>query len=122
MILGLRTAIYHVTNLNEAKKWYNKVLDKEPYFDQSYYVGYNVGGYELGLVPDKTDSSAKVEGVITYWGVNSAKESYQKLIDNGAVEHEKLQDVGEGILVAAVKDPFGNVFGIIENPHFSLEK
>jgi hypothetical protein len=32
-----------------------------------------------------------------------------------------VQDVEEGILLASVLDPFGNVFGIIENPHFSLE-
>ena len=122
MFLGLRTAIYHVNDLTEAKKWYSKVLGKEPYFDQPYYVGYNVGGYELGLVPDEIESKSKVEGVVTYWGVKDAKESFQKLLDSGAVEHEKLQDVGEGIIVASVKDPFGNVFAIIENPHFSLEK
>lgn len=121
MFLGLRTAIYHVNDITEGKKWYNKVLGTEPYFDQPYYVGYNIGGYELGLTPDKTESNSKIEGVITYWGVMNAKESFQKLLDSGAVEHEKLQDVGEGILVAAVKDPFGNVFGIIENSHFKLE-
>jgi lactoylglutathione lyase len=121
MFLGLRTAIYHVDNIIEAKKWYSSVLDKEPYFDQPYYVGFNIGGYELGLVPDKIEINSKTEGVVTYWGVKDAKESLQKLLDAGTQIHEKLQDVGEGILVAAVKDPFGNVFGIIENPHFLLE-
>ena len=122
MFLGLRTAIYHVNNLAEAKKWYSNILGKEPYFDQPYYVGYNVGGYELGLVPDETKSNTKIEGVITYWGVENAKESFQKLLDFGASKHEEVQDVGEGIIVGAVKDPFGNIFGIIENPNFSLDK
>ena len=122
MFLGLRTAIYHVNNLAEAKKWYSNILGKEPYFDQPYYVGYNVGGYELGLVPDETESNSKIEGVITYWGVQDAKESFQKLLDSGASRHEDVQDVGEGIIVGAVKDPFGNIFGIIENPNFSLDK
>jgi predicted enzyme related to lactoylglutathione lyase len=108
--------------LDEAKKWYSAILGKEPYFDQPYYVGYNVGGYELGLVPDSTESNLKVEGVSVYWGVENAAESFQKILDAGAILHEKLQDVGEGILVGAVKDPFGNVFGIIENPNFSLDK
>ncbi|MGD1005929.1 MAG: VOC family protein [Ignavibacteriaceae bacterium] len=121
MFLGLRTAIYHVNDISDAKKWYTNVLNKEPYFDQPYYVGYNISGYELGLVPDKTEINSKIEGVVTYWGVKDAKESFQKLVDCGASIHEKLQNVGEGILVAAVKDPFGNVFGIIKNPHFSLK-
>lgn len=122
MLLGLRTAIYHVSNLEEAKEWYSNVLGKEPYFDQPYYVGYNIGGYELGLVPDNTESKSKIEGVVTYWGVKDAKKSFQKLLESGAVVHENFQDVGEGILVGAVKDPFGNIFGIIENPNFSLDK
>jgi len=122
MLLGLRTAVYHVDNIEEAKKWYSNILGHAPYFDQPYYVGYNVGGYELGLVPDDTDSGSKIEGVSVYWGVKNAEESLQKLLDSGAALHEKLQDVGDGILAASVIDPFGNVFGIIENPHFSLEQ
>ena len=54
MIRGLRTAIYHVTDLAIAKAWYAAVLEREPYFDQPFYVGFNVGGFELGLVPDGT--------------------------------------------------------------------
>jgi predicted enzyme related to lactoylglutathione lyase len=122
MFLGLRTAIYHVKDINTAKKWYSNVLDKEPYFDQPYYVGYNIGGYELDLIPDQTESNSKIEGVVTYWGVKNAKESFQKLLDSGAAIHEEIQDVGEGILVGTVKDPFGNIFGIIENPNFTPEK
>jgi catechol 2,3-dioxygenase-like lactoylglutathione lyase family enzyme len=70
MFQGLRTAIYHVDDLDKAKAWYSAVLGKQPYFDQPFYVGFNVG---------------------------------------------------EGIRVATVLDPFGNVFGIIENPHFKIE-
>ena len=44
--------IYHVTDLAKAKAWYNRVLEQEPYFDQPFYAGYSVGGFELGLVPD----------------------------------------------------------------------
>jgi len=52
MLLGLRTAIYRIPDLAEGKRWYTKVLGFAPYFDEPFYVGYNVGGYELGLLPD----------------------------------------------------------------------
>ena len=54
MLLGLRTAIYPVRDLDEAKAWYANVIGHAPYFDQPFYVGFNVGGFELGLVPDGT--------------------------------------------------------------------
>src|SRR3981081_3371696 len=51
MFLGLRTAIYHVDDIEKAKAWYSEVLGTKPYFDQPFYVGFNVAGYELGLQP-----------------------------------------------------------------------
>jgi len=54
MILGLRTAIYPVTDLARGKAWYADVLGVAPYFDQPFYVGFTVGGFELGLIPDGT--------------------------------------------------------------------
>src|SRR4051812_6102906 len=118
--LGLRTAIYHAPDLDKTKAWYSKVLGIDPYFDQPFYVGFNVGGYELGLDPDL---SAKSEGpgtVTVYWGVADANASRKRLLSLGAFERTAVQEVGEGIRVATVFDPFGNVFGIIENPHFKL--
>lgn len=50
--LGLRTTIYPVTDLAKAKAWYSAVLGVKPYFDEPFYVGFNVGGFELGLDPD----------------------------------------------------------------------
>jgi predicted enzyme related to lactoylglutathione lyase len=119
MIRGLRTAIYHVTDLAKAKAWYNQVLETEPYFDQPFYVGYSVGGFELGLIPD---GKAGPGGTVAYWGVADAAAAVKRLESLGATIREPLQDVGEGIKVAAVADPFGNTFGVIENPHFSVEK
>lgn len=52
MILGLRTVIYPVTDLGKARAWYSTVLEAKPYFDEPFYVGYNVGGFELGLDPN----------------------------------------------------------------------
>jgi predicted enzyme related to lactoylglutathione lyase len=119
-MLGLRTAIYKVTDIKKAKAWYTKVLNTEPYFDEVFYVGFNVGGYELGLQPDETPSTVKADSVATYWGVNDVAKTYQMLLDNGATVHESPADVGGDIIVATVKDPWGNLFGIIYNPHFKL--
>jgi predicted enzyme related to lactoylglutathione lyase len=95
------------------------VLGINPYFDQPFYVGFNVGGYELGLDPDRS-SPTGAGGVIVYWGVSDAEAALKRLLLLGATERTDIQDVGEGIRVATVLDPFGNVFGIIENPHFKL--
>jgi predicted enzyme related to lactoylglutathione lyase len=120
MFLGLRTAIYHVGDIERGKQWYSKVVGIEPYFDQPFYVGYNVSGYELGLQPNEAASGERADGAVAYWGVENAEAAFRRLIELGATAHEPVQDVGEGIKVATVKDPFGNVLGIIENPHFKL--
>ena len=120
MIKGLRTVIYHVDDLQRAKEWYSAILGIEPYFDEPFYVGFNVGGYELGLDPDM-EGVSKGNNVVAYWSVKDAKASYQRIQELGAEKHSEVQDVGGGILVATVADPFGNVFGIIENPHFKVE-
>ncbi|GAB3989057.1 VOC family protein [Spirosoma daeguense] len=115
--LGLRTVIYAAPNLAETKDWYTKALGFAPYFEEPFYVGFNVGGYELGLDPNAqpTDGST-----LTYWGVAYIETSVQRLLSLGATPHTDIQDVGEGIRVATVRDPFGNVVGLIENPHFTL--
>jgi len=118
--LGLRTVIYHVSDLDRAKAWYSSVLGVEPYFDQPFYVGFNVAGYELGLDPDPASGSPGPGGTLVYWGVADADATYARLLALGARAHRGVQDVGGGIRVATVEDPFGNLFGIIENPHFQL--
>jgi predicted enzyme related to lactoylglutathione lyase len=118
MIKGLRTAIYPVTDIARGKAWYTQVLDREPYFDQPFYVGFSVGGFELGLIPDGQPGAA---GVQTYWGVADIATEMARLQKLGAAVHEPVKDVGGGIKVAVVFDPFGNQFGIIENPHFDAK-
>ena len=115
MIQGLRTVIYPVADLADGKAWYSRVLGREPYFDEPFYVGYAVGGFELGLVPDGTPGR---DGAQPLWGVPDAAAELARLMELGAVVHEPVKDVGGGIKVASVLDPFGNVFGLIENPHF----
>jgi predicted enzyme related to lactoylglutathione lyase len=121
MFEGLRTVIYHVSEMNEAKAWYAGLLGKAPYFDEPYYIGFNVGGFELGLQPiEAADEARKSVGVVTYWGVPDAAAAMARLLEAGATEHEGVQDVGDGIMVGSVIDPFGNVVGIIQNLHFQI--
>ena len=118
-ILGLRTAIYNVPSITRAKRWYETILGKKPYFDEPFYVGFEIGGYELGLHPGTAGSSKQNHGVVVYWGVTHAGRALKRLLRLGAKKHSEIQDVGGGIKVATVTDPFGNIFGIIENPHFN---
>jgi predicted enzyme related to lactoylglutathione lyase len=119
MFLGLRTVKYEVQDIAKAKDWYNKVFSAQPYFDEpAYYVGYNIGGYELGLVPEAKAATRRDAAGVAYWGVEDIHKAYKRLLELGASSVSDVQDVGGGILVAEVRDPFGNVLGIICNPHF----
>ncbi len=116
MFLGLRTVIYPTDDLAASRAWYTRLLGVEPYFDESFYVGFQVAGYELALNP----SSAVADGPITYWGARDCDEAVAWLIGAGAKEREPVTDVGGSIRAATVTDPSGNVIGVIENPHFEL--
>lgn len=119
--LGLRTAIYAVADLGKAKAWYAEVLERAPYFDEEFYVGFNVGGFELGLVPEPDAPDERDAAGVAFWGVGDADAAYERLTSLGAAEHEPVQDVGGGVKIGAVRDPFGNVLGVVENPHFRIE-
>ena len=118
--LGLRTAKYSVPDIARGRAWYAEVLGMQPYFDEPFYVGFNVGGFELGLVPDEGAGARRAEAGVAYWGVANADRAFARLIALGATEQEPIQDVGGGIRIGAVHDPFGNVLGVIENPGFVI--
>lgn len=115
MILGLRSALYPVADLAAAKRWYTELLGQPPYFDQPFYVGFAVGGFELGLLPAGQPGTG---GARPLWGVADIEAAVARLLELGAEPEEPVTAVGEGIKVASVRDPFGNRFGLIENPHF----
>ena len=116
-LLGLRTVIYAAPELDKLKAWYTDILGFGPYFDQPFYVGFNVGGYELALDPHAPLQSGST---ITYWGVESIEPAYARLLKLGATEDTPIAEVGDSIKTATVKDPAGNVIGLIENPHFQV--
>lgn len=120
MILGLRTCVVnvHPKQLDAAKAWYASVVGVAPYFDEPFYVGFNVGGFELGLHPE---GEVGPGGVGVYWGTPDIVAEVKRLLGLGATLVSKVQEVGEGIKVATVTDPFGNHFSVIENPHFDVK-
>ena len=117
MLEGLRTVVYPVADLSAAKAWYPDLLGQGPYFDEPFYVGFNIGGYELGLMP--ADGGAGASST-TYWGVPDADTAYASLLARGGSPKAPVEDVGGGIRLGAVTDPFGNVLGVIANPHVAL--
>jgi predicted enzyme related to lactoylglutathione lyase len=119
MILGLRTVTYPVADIADATAWYTNVLERAPYFSEPYYVGFEVGGFELGLVPDGTPGAA---GATAFWGTADIVAEVSRLLELGAAIESPVTEVGGGILVATLKDPYGNLFGVIQNPHFDKTK
>jgi len=119
-MLGLRTTVYMVSDLDQAKVWYSEAFQVKPYFDEPFYIGFNIGGYELGLQPTELKAVDKSANVLCYWGVDDIKKEYDRLIDLGAKSHEAPTNVGEALMIATVKDPWGNILGLIYNPDFKL--
>ena len=113
---GLRTVIYPVSDLNAAKAWWTSLLGFGPYFDEPFYVGYEVAGYELGLLPDGDPA----DGVLTYWGVDDVPDAMAAAIAQGAIEHGPATNVGGEIVTGTVRTDTGSIVGFIFNPEFRL--
>jgi predicted enzyme related to lactoylglutathione lyase len=113
---GLRTVVYPVADLDAAKAWWSEVLGIEPYFDEPYYVGFSVNGYELALDPHGHAESGA--GPVTYWGVADVEVVAAELLAMGGREHTGITDYGGEIRTTVVAAPDGTLVGLIENPHF----
>ena len=114
---GIYTVIHRVPDVPAASAWYARAFGVAPYFEEPFYVGFDIAGYELGLQPGEA-SGAAAGAVVAYWGVADVDRTVLDLVAQGAAVHAEVQDVGGGIRVATVLDPFGNPIGLIENPHF----
>ena len=113
MFKKLRTVIYHVNDLEKAKEWYKNITGISPYFDEPFYIGFNINGYELGLDPDISNIEGGSQSV-AYWAVDNIELQVTKLTRENASVLSPVKEVGGGIKVAVVKDPFGNNIGLIE--------
>ena len=111
---SLRTCIYQVYDLALAKEFYSQALGKDPYFDEPFYVGFNVDGHELGLDPDVSKRPPGGSGVIGYWRVEDINAAWQHLTTIGATSIELPHSVGVDLQTSIVADPFGNYIGLIQ--------
>ncbi len=103
MFLGLRTIVYPAPDLDASRTWWTQVLGVPPYFDEPFYVGFNPGGYELGLDP----AGDPTLGARTYWGVRDVEAAAARLIALGAVVVEPITEPGEGIKLGMFRNPAG---------------
>lgn len=113
MFKKLRTVIYHVNDIEKAKQWYIHVTGVQPYFDEPFYAGFDINGYELGLDPDLTHVRPGNQST-AYWAVDNIRDVVKKLVDAGGTILTDVQNVGGTIEVATIVDPFGNNIGLIE--------
>jgi predicted enzyme related to lactoylglutathione lyase len=111
-LLGLRSGIHHVADLEAARAWYVELLGHEPYVDETHYVGFDVDGFELGLDADTSTVRPGAGGAVLYWGVADVDDVLARLVELGAEVVEPVTAGEGGVRHAIVRDPFGNVFGI----------
>jgi hypothetical protein len=106
--------IYPAPELAAATQWWSELLGVRPYFEEPFYVGFEVAGYELGLLP----TADPADGAVALWGVDDVDAAIAKAIELGAVEHGAATDVGDGIVTGSVRTPGSVILGFIYNPHF----
>jgi predicted enzyme related to lactoylglutathione lyase len=111
---GLKTIIYPVKDLAQAKTLYGTLLGVEPIMDEVYYVQFNTAHQDIGLDPN--GHSKGMAGAVCYWPVEDIKDSVAQLLKAGATELQAVSDVGGGKLIASVKDADGNVIGLTQTP------
>ena len=107
---GVKTIVYPVKDMTRAKTQFHTLLGVEPYSDEPYYVGFKLGDQDIGLVPNSPEA-----GMTAFYHVSDIKQSLQSLQDNGSQTLREVNDVGGGRLVASVKDPEGNIIGLVQD-------
>ncbi|WP_129311112.1 VOC family protein [Streptomyces sp. L2] len=114
MTAGVQTIIYPVKDLGRAKALFTALLGVEPYADQPYYVGFKAEGQDVGLDPN--GHAQGLTGPVPYWHVTDLRERLAGLLEAGAEVVQDVRDVGNGRLIASVKDADGNLVGLLQDP------
>jgi predicted enzyme related to lactoylglutathione lyase len=111
---GIKTVLHPVSDVTAAKAVYTALLGVAPQADSPYYVGYDVAGQHIGLVPGGGPQG--MTSPVAYWHVPDIEASLAAVTAAGATVKEPAHDVGGGRLVASVTDPDGNVLGLLQDP------
>lgn len=114
MTAGVKTIIYPVKDLAQAKALFGGLFGTEPYADTPYYVGFKDAGQDVGLDPN--GHAKGMTGPVPFWHVDDIRASLAGLLEAGAETLQDVQDVGNGRLIASVKDPDGNLVGLLQDP------
>jgi predicted enzyme related to lactoylglutathione lyase len=123
MLRGLATISFYAADLEAAKRWYTELLGVEPYFTRPGYIEFRIGDYqhELGVIDSRyapAGAATGPAGAVVYWHVDDVTATLEKLLSMGATEYDAARDRGAGFITASVVDPFGNILGIMYNPHY----
>jgi len=129
MLRGLTTVSFYAADVEAATRWYTDLLGVEPYFirpvppDPPAYIEFRLGDYqhELGVIDSRYAPAGVATGpagAVIYWHVDDVTATLEQLLSMGAKEHQSLTDRGAGFITASVVDPFGNILGIMYNPHY----
>lgn len=122
LLRGMATVNYFAADHGAARRWYSELLGLEPYFERPGYVEFRIGDFEaeLGIVDSKyMPGHVNGGGVILYWAVDDVNEAYARLLELGATSHDGPRARGtRGFVTATVVDPFGNLLGVMNNPHY----
>ncbi|MEU6713547.1 VOC family protein [Nonomuraea sp. NPDC046802] len=130
MLRGVSTVCFYASDLEAAKGWYTEVLGVAPYLDTPDYMEFRIGDYlhELGFVHSKhaggelartpAPDTVGPAGALVLWQVDDVPSALDRLIALGAEPHDEPRDRGEGFITASVIDPWGNILGLMYNPHY----
>lgn len=110
---GITIVLHPVSDLARAKAVYTALLGIEPQADAPYYVGYDIGGQHVGLVPEGGPQS--MAGPVAYWRVADIEQRLGEVTAAGATVKDPPREVGNGRIVATFTDPDGNVLGLVQD-------
>jgi predicted enzyme related to lactoylglutathione lyase len=128
MLRGLATISFFTDDMAAAKAWYTELLGVEPYFERPVggppaYIEFRFGDYqhELGIIDRRYaphGSAGGPAGAVVFWHVDDVPAAVERLLAMGAKEHEPITPREAGFVTASVVDPFGNIIGVMYNPHY----
>lgn len=129
MFRGMATVTYYADDLAEARRWYTELLGQEAYYAfppapaDPAYIEFRIGDFpdELGIIDRKyapRNAATTPGGAVVFWHVDDLPAAMEKLKELGATEYEPLTERESGFNTASFVDPFGNVLGVMYNPHY----